>query len=215
VEVVDVAAALLPDLDAAGVDQLDGVALGGAEQPGGVGPQLGGVPAGDLAEDVVVVAEEDEEALVDDGGVVELLVGVAGGPGGGGGVGGGGGGPAGGGGAGGGGGGGAGGGGGGGGGGGEVGGGPAAGLGGALGGGAHVGGEVDLGPGDVSVHSDAAGHHHQARRVDGLVGAGVRVGGRRYDLAVPNPDVLHLPIDAVGRVVDGPPGDLQQHAVHP
>src|SRR5262249_17524677 len=204
VEAGDVAAALLPDLDAAGVDQLHAVALGGTQQPGGVGAQAVHVVRRDLAQDVVVVAEEDQETLVDDGRVVELLVGVAGSQGRDGGVERGGVAEA----------------------GVEVAGGEGAGH--AAGGaGARqrraaddrglalvlrppLARDVDLRPGDVGVHVYAARHDAQAGGSDDLVGADLGIGRRGDDLPVADPDVGHGAVDVVDGVVYGAVGNLEE-----
>ena len=68
------ARAALPQLDAAGIDDLDGVAAGGAEQPRGVVARLRPLARGDQAQQVLVVAHQHEEAAVDDRRVVELGV---------------------------------------------------------------------------------------------------------------------------------------------
>ena len=81
VEVVDVARLLaLPDLDAAGIDELGGVALGGASsQPTNALQPLAARRCWIASHDVMVVAHQDVEALVDAGRVGEFLVGVPGG----------------------------------------------------------------------------------------------------------------------------------------
>ncbi len=80
VQAVDVAPLLLlPNLDAAGIDQLGGIALGGAEQPGDKRPQPLGLAVVDRPHDVMVVAHQDVKALVEAGRVGEFLVGVPGG----------------------------------------------------------------------------------------------------------------------------------------
>ena len=195
----------LPQLDAAGVDGLDGVALGRVQQPAGVVAQAIPFAGGDQRQRIFVVAEEDEEALVEDRRVVEFFVGVAGGEGRDGGV--------------------------------EHG--RVAHAGVQVAGrerarraadragaeaaaarvrgtstifGPHLAGVVDLRPGDVGVHVDAAGHHDQPRRVEDAI-RGVGRGGD--DLSVARPHVADDAIDAVGRVVYRAAGDLQQgHAMN-
>src|SRR6187431_714434 len=64
----------LPELDAPGVHDLDGVRAGGAEQPGRVLASPLALAGIDEAEQILIVAEQDEEATVDDGSVFELPV---------------------------------------------------------------------------------------------------------------------------------------------
>ncbi len=74
--------------------------------------------------------------------------------------------------------------------------------------GPHLAGDVHLRPGDVAVHVDAAGHHDQAGGVERPVGPHGGIGRRGDDPAVANPEIAHLAVDAVGRVVDGAAGDF-------
>ena len=67
-----IARAALPQLDAAGIDDLDGVAAGGAEQPRRVLARLRALARGEQPQQVLVVAHQHEEAGVDDRRVVEL-----------------------------------------------------------------------------------------------------------------------------------------------
>ena len=70
----DVGVALaLPHLVHAGVDQLGGVGLGGADPPGQRLAELLDSPLLEQAEQQHVVADQDEESLVDDRRVLELL----------------------------------------------------------------------------------------------------------------------------------------------
>ena len=198
---------LLPDLDAAGVDDLQRVAAGGVQQVAEEVAELLVLPGGDPVHDVVVVADEDVEALVDDRRVVELFVRVPRAEGRDGGV--------------------------------EHGRVPQAGV--QVAGGerrrraaeragprqrraAHRGvvaavfgpefaGDVDLRPGDVGVHVDAAGHDDHPGQIEAADGRG-RVGGRGDDLAALDPEVADFARDAVRGVVDGAAGEVNQcHAV--
>ena len=75
--------------------------------------------------------------------------------------------------------------------------------------GAHLARGVDLGPDDVTVHVDSAGHHHQPAGIEDARRLDLGIGGRLDDLPAGDPDVAHLAVDFVGRVVDGSPGDLE------
>ncbi len=76
--------------------------------------------------------------------------------------------------------------------------------------GTHLPRGVDLGPDDVAVHVDAAGHDDQPAGVDHACRPDLRgsAGGSTI-LAAGDPDVAHLAVDPVGRVVDGSAGDLE------
>ena len=83
---------------------------------------------------------------------------------------------------------------------------------------AHHPSRVDLRADDVTVHVDAAGHHHEAAGIDDSGRRGIRFGGRGHDAAAGDPEVADLAVDPVSRVVDGPAGDLEQlhrHRVAP
>ncbi len=67
--------------------------------------------------------------------------------------------------------------------------------------GPHFASHVHLGAGDVAVHVDAARHHDHAASIDLAIGANGRIARRGDDLAVGNPQIAHFAIDAVGRVV--------------
>ena len=67
--------AVLPPLDAAGIDDLERVTAGSAEQPRGVFARTFAISGGQQVQQVVVVAHEHEESAVDDWGVVEVCVG--------------------------------------------------------------------------------------------------------------------------------------------
>ncbi len=72
-------------------------------------------------------------------------------------------------------------------------------------------GEIDLRPGDVSVHVHAAGHHDEAGGVEHSIRRAGGVSTRRGDdLAVPNPQVHHDAVDAVDGVVDDSVGDFEK-----
>ena len=209
VQAVHVAARqLLPDLDAAGIDDLRREAFGRSQQPGDERSQPLRLVALDRLHDVVVVAHEDEEPLVDAGRVVELFVdvprgqrrdrgvegrgvahaGVL------------------------------------------VAGGKRAGdaahrsaararraddlFGLALLLGPHLAGGVHLGPGDVTVHVHAAGHDDQTGGVERPVRPDIGIRRRVDDLSVTNPDIAALAVDAVNRVVDGAPRNLEEPAAH-
>ena len=68
--------------------------------------------------------------------------------------------------------------------------------------GAHFPRRVDLGTDDVAVHVDAAGHDHQPAGIDHARRPDLGIGRRIDDLAAGDPDVAHLAVDPVGRVVD-------------
>ena len=70
-------------------------------------------------------------------------------------------------------------------------------------------GGVRLRPGDVAVHVDAAGHHDQPPRVERARRPHRRIGRRGHDLAAVDPQIAHLAIDAVGRIVNRAAGDFQ------
>ena len=76
--------------------------------------------------------------------------------------------------------------------------------------GPHLAGDVHLRPGDVAVHVDAARHHDQAAGIDLARGPNGRIGRRGDDLAAGDPQIAHLAVDAVGRVVDGAAGDFDE-----
>ena len=75
----------------------------------------------------------------------------------------------------------------------------------------HLPGDVDLGTRDVAVHVDAAGHDHQPAGVDRRAAARTcRIGRRGDDLAVFDPEIAHLAVDPVGRIVDRAAGDFEE-----
>ncbi len=76
--------------------------------------------------------------------------------------------------------------------------------------GPHFAGDVHLRPGDVAVHVDAAGHHDQATGIDVARGPNGRVRRRGDDLAVGDPQIAHLAVNAVSRIVNGSAGDFQE-----
>ena len=78
VEAVQVPLPRLPGLDPARVHDLDGVAAGGAEQPGGVVAGPVALAGGDLPQQVLVIPHQREEAAVHAGGVVQLGMAVPG-----------------------------------------------------------------------------------------------------------------------------------------
>ncbi len=80
--------------------------------------------------------------------------------------------------------------------------------------GPHLASGVDLGPGDVAVHVDAAGHDDQTGRIESAVGGVARIGRRGDDLAPLEPHVGDLTVDAIGRVVDVAARDFPQIATH-
>ena len=63
------------------------------------------------------------------------------------------------------------------------------------------------GAGDVAVDVDAAWHDDESGGVDRLRGANLGISGRRDDPAVFDPEIAHLPVDAVGWVVELAVGD--------
>src|SRR5258708_37920465 len=69
--------ALLPCLDAAGVDDFHAIGFGRAKHPGTIGAQLLAVVGRDLLQNIMIVAEQEKEAFVDDRRVLKLLVSVA------------------------------------------------------------------------------------------------------------------------------------------
>ena len=71
--------------------------------------------------------------------------------------------------------------------------------------------DVDLAAADMAVHVDPAGHHDLAGELDHLVRPAV--GRRRHDAAVLDPQIHHLAVDAVERIVDRAAGELRDHAV--
>ena len=71
---LDGPASLLPQLDAAGIHHLDGIAARRAQQPCRIVSGSRSFARVDEAEQIVVVPHEHEEARIDDGGVVELGV---------------------------------------------------------------------------------------------------------------------------------------------
>ena len=80
--------------------------------------------------------------------------------------------------------------------------------------GPHLARDVDLGTGDVAVHVDAARHDDQAggvQRSSGPHAAGP-AGGATI-LPSLDPDVAHLAVDAVDRIVDVAAGDFEQRVV--
>ncbi len=76
IESADIAAVLLPDLHAAGVHNFDAVSLGGPQQPRNVGSQALRLPGRNLIHDVMIVPHQDVKALVDDRGVLQFFVDV-------------------------------------------------------------------------------------------------------------------------------------------
>ena len=79
VDVVDVSRRLrLPDLDAAGIDELGGVRLCRAQQPPDQGLDLLLLSLLDRPHQVLVVAHQDIEAFIDARRIVEFLVGMTG-----------------------------------------------------------------------------------------------------------------------------------------
>jgi len=77
VKVGDVAVAALPQLGAAGIGQLDGIGLGGVEPPGHGLAQFLGAAGRDELEEQVVVPQQDVEAFVHDRRVIQLRQGLA------------------------------------------------------------------------------------------------------------------------------------------
>ena len=61
----------------------------------------------------------------------------------------------------------------------------------------------------MAVHVDTAGHDDQPPGIDHTCRPDLGVGGRRDDLAAGDPEVAHLAVDAIGRVVDRSAGDLE------
>ena len=173
----------LPNLDAARIDQLDGVRFGGAQQPGDEALQLFGLPLLNRPHHEMVIAGQDVEALVDTRRIVEFFVGVtrhqgrdrrvksrgvaqadvlvAGRKGAG-----------------------------------DAAQRPAVRMGrphdGILAAAfllrAHFARGIDLGAGNMAVHIDPAGHHHQAGGVQRRGGLDVRIAGRRNNFSALNPD---------------------------
>ena len=80
--------------------------------------------------------------------------------------------------------------------------------------GPHLAGGVHLGSGDVTVHVDAAGHDDQAGGVERPVRPDLGIRRRVDDLPVTNPDIAALAVDAVNRVVDSAPRNLEEPAAH-
>src|SRR5207253_4186875 len=66
----------------------------------------------------------------------------------------------------------------------------------------HLAGRVHLWPGDMTVHIDAARHYHQARRIQRPRRPHSRIAWRLDDLVAADPQVFHLAVDTVGRVID-------------
>src|SRR4029453_13493275 len=73
--------------------------------------------------------------------------------------------------------------------------------------GTHLAGGIDLGPRDMAVHIDAAGHDHQTRGIERARGADGRIARRLDNLAAADPQVLDLAVDTIGRVIDVAAGD--------
>src|SRR5262249_34663328 len=74
----------------------------------------------------------------------------------------------------------------------------------------HLARHVHLRPGDVRVHVHAPGHDDEPSRVQDPVGPLVGARRRPDHLAVPDPEVADLAVDAVGGVVDRAVCDLQE-----
>ena len=72
--------------------------------------------------------------------------------------------------------------------------------------GAHLPRHIHLGAGDMAVHVDSAGHDHESGRVEHTDGLHGWIGRGSDDFIVADPKVADQPIDAVGRIVDGPAG---------
>ena len=68
--------------------------------------------------------------------------------------------------------------------------------------GPHLARDVDLRPGDMTVHVDPARHDHQPRGVDHTRRPYRRIGRSINDPPIEDPDVPHLAIDPIGRVVN-------------
>ena len=183
-------APLFPRLDAAGIDELDSVGLRPVHDPADEGSQPGRIIAGNLLQGVVIVAQENVKALVDDRRVLQFFVGLASAERSDGGV--------------------------------ESGrvaeprvempGGD---------GRRHAGlavsrilrpqsaGGIHLGPCDVCVHVDAAGHDDPAGRIDDLFWTKAGIIWRCDDLAVLDPEVHDDAVDSMNGIVHRPAGDLE------
>src|SRR5205814_345860 len=67
---------------------------------------------------------------------------------------------------------------------------------------AHFAGRVDLWPGNVAVHVDAARHYHETRSIERSCRPNRWVARRLNNLAAADPEVLHLAINAIGGIID-------------
>ena len=201
IEVGERVAALLPNFDAAGVHDLQRVAARRVQQPRAEGPQPRRFPGRDLTHGVVVVPHQHEEAFVDGGRVVEFFERVPRTEGGDG----------------------------------RVEDGriaearvevacdesrrrAAAGAGAEQGGavvrrgiaavfGPEFAGDIHLGPGDMRVHIDAAGHDDESAQVERAIRRRAGVGD---DFAVARPEVAHGAIDPAAGIVHGSGGEADE-----
>ena len=63
-------------------------------------------------------------------------------------------------------------------------------------------GSIDFRSCDVAVHVDPARHHHQSGGIERAVRPSMPVRRRRDDLAVADPEIVDLAVNAASRVVN-------------
>jgi len=78
----------------------------------------------------------------------------------------------------------------------------------------HFASGIHLGPGDVTVHVDAARHHHQALGIDHTHRLYGQIARRLDHLSVGNPKIAHLAIDTVCRIVERSISNFDEVAGH-
>ena len=62
----------------------------------------------------------------------------------------------------------------------------------------------------MTVHVDSTRHHDHAASVDRAIDRQVGAGRLRDDLIAFDPQIAHLAVDIVGRIVDGAAGDFDE-----